>query len=120
MVNFSQIANRAIANNPIMEGREKVSTNVIIAEHPDFVTVIGFDFAKGSQGEFAVCLLAEYPNRYYPGGMCVTNICREWITEYQGDIGQCNKDLKDSGGCKMKLEMVRTKANNQFVKVTLV
>ena len=120
MINFSQIASKTLAGCALMTNRKKVSTDVILAEHPSFVTVIQFDFARSVQGEFAVVELAEYPNKYYPCGLSITNICRGWVESYDGDTDQANKDLKESGGCKLKLERVRTNKGNQFVKVTVL
>lgn len=120
MINFSQTASKALASCVLMVNRTKVSTDVIIAEHPDYVTITAFDFASSTQGEYAVVELDEYPNKYYPCGMSITNVCRQWIESYQGDIDQANKDLKASGGCKVKLERCRTNKGNQFVKVTVL
>lgn len=120
MINFSQVASKTLAGCALMTNRKKVSTDIIIAEHPDCVTITQFDFANSTQGEFAVVELAEYPNHYYPCGMSITNICRQWIESYQGDIEQANKDLKESGGCKVKMGRVRTNKGNQFIKVTVL
>lgn len=120
MINFSQVASKTLAGCALMANRTKVSTDIVIAEHPEFITITAFDFACSTQGEYAVCELAEYQNKYYPCGMSITNICRNWIESYQGDIEQANKDLKASGGCKVKLERVRTGKGNQFVKVTVL
>lgn len=120
MINFSQVASKTLAGCALMANRTKVSTDIVITEHPEFVTITAFDFACSTQGEYAVCELAEYPNKYYPCGMSITNICRNWIESYSGDIEQANKDLKASGGCKVKLERVRTGKGNQFVRVTVL
>lgn len=120
MINFSQIASQTLSDCLLMVNKQKVSTDVVIAEHPDYVTITAFDFAKSSQGEYAVVELAEYTNKYYPCGMSITNICRQWTEAYDGDIEQANKDLKAGGGCRIKLERVRTNKGNQFVKVTVL
>lgn len=120
MVNFSQIASKTLSSCALMANRQKVSTDVIIAEHPDYITITAFDFATSSQGEYAVVELAEYPNKYYPCGMSLTNVCRGWIEAYLGDFEEANKDLKESGGCKVKMERVRTNKGNQFVRVTVL
>lgn len=120
MISFKQIASQTLASCPLMANREKVSTDRIIAEHPDYVTVMQFDFAVSSQGQYAVVELAEYSNYYYPCGMSITNICREWLAAYEGDIAQANADLRASGGCKVRLERVRTAKGNAFVKVTVL
>lgn len=120
MINFSQVATKTLAGCALMANRQKVSTDVIIAENPQFVTITQFDFATSTQGEYAVVELAEYPNKYYPCGMSISNICRQWIESYQGDMEQANKDLKASGGCRVRLERCRTNKGNQFVKVTVL
>ena len=109
MINFSQVASKTLAGCSLMANRTKVSTDIVITEHPEFVTITAFDFA-----------CSEYPNKYYPCGMSITNICRNWIESYSGNIEQANKDLKASGGCKVKLERVRTGKGNQFVRVTVL
>ena len=120
MISFKQVASKTLAGCQLMANREKVSTDRVLSEHQDFVTITQFDFATSTQGEYAVVELAEYPGKYYPCGLSITNICRQWIDAYQGDIEQANKDLKQSGGCRVKLERVRTAKGNQFVKVTVL
>ena len=120
MISFQQIASKAIGGCALMTNRTKVSTDRILAEHPDYITIMQFDFAASTQGQFAVVELAEYTNSYYPCGMSITNICREWVAAYEGDIEQANADLRASGGCKVRLERVRTNKGNAFVKVTVL
>lgn len=120
MVNFSQIASKTLSSCSLMTNRQKVTTDVILLEHPQYVTITGFDFAYSIQGEYAVVELAEYTNKYYPCGMSITNICRKWLEAYEGDIELANKDLKQGNGCRVKLERVRTAKGNQFIKVTVL
>ena len=120
MIIFSQTASITLAGCTLMANRQKVSTDRILTEHQDFVTVVQFDFATSTQGEYAVVELAEYPGKYYPCGTSITNVCREWLDAYEGDIDQANKDLKQSGGCRVRLERVRTNKGNAFVKVTVL
>lgn len=120
MINFSQTASKTLAGCSLMANRTKVSTDRILTEHQDYVTIMQFDFAASTQGEYAVVELAEYTDKYYPCGLSITNICRQWLDAYQGDIEQANKDLKASGGCRVRLERVRTTKGNAFVKVTVL
>jgi len=120
MISFQQVASKTLAGCPLMANRTKVSTDRILAEHPEYITIMQFDFATSNQGQYAVVELAEYPTSYYPCGMSITNICREWVEAYQGDIEQANADLKASGGCKLRLERVRTAKGNAFVKVIVL
>ena len=120
MISFQQVASKTLAGCSLMANRTKVSTDRILAEHPDFVTITQFDFAASTQGQYAVVELSEYPNSYYPCGMSITNICREWVAAYEGDLEQANADLRASGGCKVRLERVRTNKGNAFVKVAVL
>ena len=120
MISLSQIASKTLAGCPLMANRTKISTDRILAEHQDYITILQFDFAASTQGQYAVVELAEYTGCYYPCGMSITNICREWVAAYEGDIEQANADLKASGGCKVRLERVRTNKGNAFVKVTVL
>ena len=120
MINFKQTASKTLAGCSLMANRTKVSTDRILTEHQDYVTIVQFDFAASTQGEYAVVELAEYTDKYYPCGLSITNICREWLNAYEGDIEQANKDLKQSGGCRVRLERVRTTKGNAFVKVTVL
>ena len=120
MISFQQVASKTVGGCAIMTNRTKVSTDRILSEHPDYITILQFDFAASTQGQFAVVELAEYTDKYYPCGMAITNICREWVAAYEGDIEQANADLKASGGCKVRLERVRTSKGNAFVKVTVL
>ena len=120
MISFQQVASKTLAGCSLMANRTKVSTDRILSEHPDYITILQFDFAASTQGQYAVVELAEYPDKYYPCGMAITNICWEWVKAYEGDGEQANKDLKASGGCKVRLERVRTSKGNAFVKVTVL
>lgn len=120
MINFKQTASKSLSSCSLMIGREKISTSEILEKNPDFITVEGFDFMNSTQGEYAVVTLSEYPSRYYPGGMSLTNICRSWVDAYEGDIDQANQDLKESGGCRIKLEKIRTQKGNFFVKISIL
>lgn len=118
---FSKMARKALSGCPLMDGREKVSTEVILAENPDGVTIAQFDFANSTKnGEYAVIVLAEYPDRYYPSGSSITTICQQWIEEYQGDVARANEDLAKAGGCRVRLERVRTAKGNPFIRVTVL
>lgn len=120
MISFQKLASKTIGGCALMMNRTKVSTDRILAEHPDYITILQFDFAASRQGQYAVVELAEYTDKYYPCGMSITNICRDWLVAYEGDIEQANADLKASGGCKVRLERVRTNKGNAFVKVTVL
>ena len=128
MINFSKIAYTTLSgnsmDNSIMVNRTKLSTDEVInyiESGFNYVTIIQFDVKTSRQGSrYSVVNFDEFPNHYYCGGKALTNICDQWIEAYQGDIVQANMDLKEAGGCKVKIEKVRTSKGNPFVKVTII
>lgn len=127
MINFSKIAYNSLSgnsmNNSITSNHSKLSTDDIIQGTIDynFLTIIQFDVKTSRQGKrYSVVNFAEYPDHYYCGGQALTNICDKWIEAYEGDIVQANLDLKEAGGCRVKIEKVRTSKGNPFVKVTII
>ena len=85
------------------------------------MTIIQFDVKTSKQGvRYSVVNFTEFPDHYYCGGQALTNICDKWIEAYEGDLTQANYDLKEAGGCKVKIEKVRTSKGNPFVKVTII
>ena len=127
MINFSKIAYNTLSGNSmgnsIMSNRSKLSTDDVIQGSINFgfLTIIQFDVKTSRQGvRYSVVNFSEYSDSYYCGGKALTNICDQWIEAYQGDIVQANLDLKESGGCKVKIEKVRTSKGNPFVKFTII
>lgn len=125
MINFSKIACDSLTDNSfgttIMSNRSKLTTDKIIVDHLDHLTIIQFDVLTSKQGSrYSVVNFVEYPDHYYCGGQSLTNICDQWIEAYEGDLTQANMDLKEAGGCKIKIEKVRTSKGNPFVKVTII
>lgn len=127
MINFSKIAYKSLSDNSfstsIMTNRSKLTTDDIIdyVKTFEYLTIIQFDVKTSSQGKrYSVVNFTEFPDNYYCGGQALTNICDKWIEAYEGDLAQANFDLKDAGGCKVKIEKVRTSKGNPFVKVTII
>lgn len=125
MINFSKIAYNTLSGNSmgnsITSNRTKLSTDDVIKYTIDYLTIIQFDVKTSRQGvRYSVVNFVEYPEHYYCGGQALTNICDQWIEAYEGDIVQANLDLKEAGGCKVKIEKVRTSKGNPFVKVTII
>lgn len=126
-LNFKEIAKKVADNNsPILEGREKLSIDEIIARHPDGVTVIGVDLLNGTHGRYAAAIFAEEDGFYFNGGKALTEIVDEWAKPYipEGstvpDCVTLSVDLSESGGVKMKFEKTRTQSGNNFTRVEVV
>lgn len=125
MNRFETLAKESFTQCPLMDNREKISTNAIIADNPNGITIDGFDLIvnsdpkTGEEVKYCIVTYKESPEYYYLGGQALTQIVESWIEEYKGDIEHANKDLKEDGGCKLKLKLVRTKRGNNYVKISM-
>lgn len=124
---FSEIAKKVADNNSfILQGREKLGIDEVIARYPDGVTVIGVDLLKGQHGEYAAAIFAEEEGFYFNGGKAFTDIAKEWANGYKAegetyaDMEALTADLTECGGVKMKFEKTRTQSGNNFTKVEVV
>lgn len=120
MKDFKKAATSATSNSSfIMEGREKISNDLLIATYPDGITITGADLITGDNGQYAVCSFAENDKQFINGGKMLTDIVKEWLDGYTS-AEDMSADLKASGGVKIKLEKTKTKAGRDFVSVTIV
>lgn len=125
MNRFETLAKESFTPCHLMDNREKISTNAIIADNPEGITIDGFDMIitndskTGEEVKYCIVTYKESPEYYYLGGQALTQIVESWIEEYKGDIEQANKDLKEDGGCKLKLKLVRTKRGNNYVRISM-
>lgn len=125
MNKFETLAKQSFGTCPLMENREKISTNAIIADNPNGITIDGFDMIvnndpkTGEEVKYCIITYKESPEYYYLGGQALTQVVETWIEAYKGDVELANKELQESGGCKLKLESVRTKRGNNYVKISM-
>lgn len=117
--NFKKSAEKATTISHLMEGREKVVTEDIIAQFKDGVTIINFDVVAGKD-RYPVIVFKELENAFYCGGMVLMKIVDGWLKEFNGDIDKANKELEKFGGVRVKLETSKTKGNNNITKVTVL
>lgn len=121
MKNFKEIAQKELSLSPLMTGREQIKTDDLIGKT---VTVVAFDFAhiedKGEQKVFPVLLLAEYPDRYYNGGVLLNKMCAAWAASYDGDIEAASNDLGKSGGVQLRFRSTKTKSGNNLTSVDVI
>ena len=122
---FASIAEKAVANSKVREGRERISTEEILAHYPDGITIIEFDILSKRNGaelvNFPCFGFAEADGKYYNGGSSLMKIATEWLAHFDGDIDACNAALMAAGGCKIKLlPPVKTGNNNNFVPVQVI
>lgn len=119
MGNFKNKALAATTVTKIMEGRVKISTDELINKYPDGVTITGFDFMKGEDGKYPVCIFSENPNECFFGGTALTAICDSWMDGYD-DTEKCSADLAAEGGVKVKFSKGKTKTNRNFTKCEIL
>ena len=125
MKDFKQVAADAVTGSFIMQGRDAIQTDFVIAGYPDGITIIGADLINttdektGEPKQYAACIFAEDEKHYINAGSSLTNIVKQWAAGYD-DCEAMSNDLKAAGGVKIKLRKGRTKKGNTFTEVIVV
>ena len=114
-MNFRAMAKKETELSELMNGREKISTEDVITNTPNGVTIVAVDMVHSSDGDYGIFHLKEYPNNFYCGGLILTKIAKSWISEFDGDVDMCSKEVAKSGGVKVKLEQTKTKSSKRDV-----
>lgn len=121
MYDFKQGARDAMGGSFIMKGRDKVSTEFLIQNFPDGITVTEFDIITRSTGEsYPVFAYRENPSKYFNGGALAMQIVTEWLKAFDGDKASASNALKESGGVKFKLTTERTAQGRTITRYTVV
>lgn len=115
-INFKDSAAKKAAERggcKLFEGREVLKNDMVIALYPDGVTIVAAEIFQGTddKGEsynMAAYQIAEDDTKACKGGKVLAGIFSEWLKAYEGDMDAMNKDLKASGGVKVKLKKVIT------------
>lgn len=119
MGNFRNKAVAATTISKLMENRVKISTEELISRYPEGVTITGFDWMKGDEGKYPVCIFSENEGECFFGGTALTSICDAWMDGYE-DPESCSADLAKEGGVKVKFLKGKTKNNRNFTKCEIV
>lgn len=117
---FSSIAKKTTSLSPLMNGREKISVDEIIAKYPDGITLIAFDVITTGIDTFPVFIFAEDDTKFSFGGTVLHNIIEAWLVDSDGDIELTSNELRAAGGVKMKFEKSRTKTGNNVTLVEIL
>lgn len=117
--NFKQAAIDATTLSELMTDRQKVSTDDIIKQFPDGITITAFDFVEGKEGQYPIFLFSESPKSFFSGGVVLAKIANKWLSAFNDDVDACNAALAESGGVKIKLEHGRTKNGNSLIKAII-
>lgn len=119
MNKLKMLATQATALSGLMDDREKITTEKIIAEHGT-ITVNAVDMVSSESGEYPVVTFLENPDVFYCGGIVLKKIVRKWIDYCEGGIDEVNAML-EKDPVKMTLRLAKTKdGKNNVVKVTIV
>lgn len=114
-MDFRNVAKKETELSALMNGREKISTEDVIINTPNGVTIVAVDIVHSSEGDYGVFHLKEYPNNFYCGGLILSKIAKSWLDEFGGDSEKCSEELAKSGGVKVKLAQTKTKSSKRDV-----
>lgn len=114
---FTQAAKEALGGSKVMQGRTKVTTEYIISNYPNGVTITEFDFiVKGDGTSYPVFAFAEKPEAYFNGGALAAKVANVWVSMYDGDIDAASEALKAGGGAKFILSKKKTRTGKTITE----
>lgn len=117
---FRALAMKATTLSDLMVDKEKLSSEDIVREFPDGITLTDFDIVTTGEDTYPVFSIAEKPDHFYMGGAILYKIVNSFVEAFDGDIDGAAEEFAKSGGLKVKLSMGRTKRGNSLVKVTVI
>ncbi len=98
----------------LLEGKEKISVQEIITDFPLGIHITGCTTLKNKKGEkISAWTFAEAPKKFFFGGVILTKLAEEWISENGGTAKTCTEALaKEHPG--MKLIMKDSASGNRY------
>lgn len=119
---FAALAQKATTLSSLMENREKLSTENVINQYPNGITVTAFDTVEQTTDEgeitfYPIIIFAEDDTKFVYGGKALHDIVALWLKHFDGDIDSANAALKAGGGVKLKMELGKTKNGRNFTRV---
>jgi len=106
------------AMSELMTDRDKISTEDIIDNYPNGITITRFDKVTVNEDTFYVFHFAEDDNVFAFSGLVIAKFFDALVNKY-GDLESANDALYDAGGIKVILESSRTKKNQPITTVKL-
>ena len=98
---------KALSNiTDIMNGREKVNIDEVIATYSEGIEVIDFDILtdRKTNDEYVVLVIAEEPKSFFFGGLAITN----FFKELSGEDKEGTRKEVQAEHLKMKLSQKRS------------
>ena len=122
---FVNLAKRATTLSPIMDGREKISTEDVIKKYPEGITVQEFDVVTtpdkdGNPSTYPIITFAEDNTKFLYGGKALMDMVTMWLANFEGDVEATSNALKAAGGVKIKMRSSRTKQGLNFTKIEVI
>lgn len=119
MKDLKAIAKAATTGSPLMQNREKISTDEIIRNYPDGITINGVDIITAEEEDFPVLTFQENEKKFFFGGCVLMKIVDKWMEACEGDLTALNEQLQNEG-VGIRLFTGRTKNNRQVTKVEVL
>lgn len=104
--NFRQSAIKETTLSDLMTNREQLTTDEVAGRT---LTVDEFDIVTLQGKAYAIVVFKEYPDRYYNGGMVLTKICMNWVSDFDGDVEATSDALHKAGGVQFRFITGKTK-----------
>lgn len=117
---FYEVAEKALSNSPVLQGREKLTTEQVIRDYPNGITLTAFDILDNGKDGYAVFAFREDDRKFINGGALLTKMALEWVREFNGDIQEASDALGAEGGVRVRLTPKRTKRGNNITSVELL
>lgn len=117
-MNLTQIAKESIAKSPIMEGKNKITTEEVVKDFAGGITLCDVDMIQGDNGMYPVFNFVENPGVFLCGGTLLTKIVENWIAQC-GSLAEVRRNLNEEN-VKVKLSQGKTKNNRNIVNVEIL
>ena len=119
-INFKSLATAATTLSPLMNDRIKLSTDEIISQYPEGITLIEFDSITMKDSQYYVATFAEDDKAYINCGQVLSKVFDRFVEAFEGDIAGASSALKEQGGLKVKLNKSRTRGGNSITTVSVI
>ena len=104
--------------SPLMDDRDKISTEDIIGTYSKGITIDRFDKVTVGEDEFYVFTFKENEDVFAFSGYVLAKFFDALVSKYE-DIENANEALENNGGIKVILESSKTKKNQPITTVKL-
>ena len=119
-INFRSLATAATTLSPLMNDRIKLSTDEIISQYPEGITLTEFDSITIKDTQYYVACFAEDDKAYVNCGQVLSKVFDKFVEAFDGDITGASSTLKEQGGLKVKLNKSRTHSGNNITTVSVI